>query len=284
MSRMAERSRVRIIDRVDAPVWLACAFATYLAMAVGASLAMPALPPAPAPGPPAPDSTGSIERLAMLSLASFGLASMVGVVIVYALAPRLDPADRAGLRVRWRDVPVGLGLLAALAPVWLLVNMLSVWVSTEVFNVPVPKNAHVALEAFVRAPASMWAIVFAIGAVTLTPLTEELIYRGFLQSAIARLVPATHAPRAHASRERGASRFAHLRAVARLRLPAILITSLLFAVMHAIGGGPVPWAAVPGLIVLAAALGLAFEHTRSLGVPIVMHAGFNAANLGLALL
>ena len=68
---------------------------------------------------------------------------------------------------------------------------------------------------------------------------------------------------------------------------AIVITAAIFAAMHALPGekskaGPVPWIAVPGLFVLAVGMGLAYERTKRLAVPIVMHGMFNLANLVMA--
>jgi ABC-2 type transport system permease protein len=65
------------------------------------------------------------------------------------------------------------------------------------------------------------------------------------------------------------------------RWPAIVATSAIFALMH---GGIAQPHAIPALFTLSLALGWVYERTGRLTAPIVMHALFNAANLGLALL
>jgi membrane protease YdiL (CAAX protease family) len=57
---------------------------------------------------------------------------------------------------------------------------------------------------------------------------------------------------------------------------AIACTSAAWTLTHA---GPVPASALPSLFVLGLGLGLAYERTRRLGVPIAMHMLFNAINV-----
>ena len=54
--------------------------------------------------------------------------------------------------------------------------------------------------------------------------------------------------------------------------------------MHFVGGGPVPWHALPPLFTLSIGIGIAFERTRGLATPITMHVLFNAANIAVAIL
>jgi membrane protease YdiL (CAAX protease family) len=44
----------------------------------------------------------------------------------------------------------------------------------------------------------------------------------------------------------------------------------------------VPWYALPSLLALSIGLGVAYERTGKVAVPILVHAGFNAANLAAA--
>ena len=57
------------------------------------------------------------------------------------------------------------------------------------------------------------------------------------------------------------------------RFPAIMISSVLFALIH----GHLP--SLPGLLVLAVGLALVYERCGSLWAPISMHAGFNALTI-----
>jgi membrane protease YdiL (CAAX protease family) len=58
----------------------------------------------------------------------------------------------------------------------------------------------------------------------------------------------------------------------------VISSSLIFAVIHL----HVP--AIAPLFIVALACALAYMYTRSLVVPIVMHASFNALNMGMLLL
>ena len=109
-------------------------------------------------------------------------------------------------------------------------------------------------------PAGSWLLFWpcawgvALAVVTLTPLTEEVVWRGAVQQALKRLgIP---------------------------RLAAIGCTSVLFAMVH---WNAVPDAsrlsALPALAMLGFALGWLMERTGRLIAPVVAHAAFNAANL-----
>jgi len=85
------------------------------------------------------------------------------------------------------------------------------------------------------------AAVFGI-AVIAAPVTEELIFRGCLYGILRQ---------------------------SKGRLPAIVISSVLFALIH----GHLP--SLPGLLVLAVGLTLVYERCGSLWAPISVHATFN---------
>jgi len=87
----------------------------------------------------------------------------------------------------------------------------------------------------------LWATVFS--AVVMAPLSEELFFRGLLQSM--------------------------LRRYTRNPWMAILITSAFFAVVHR------PWQDMPALFVLAVVLGYNYERCGRLYVPMLIHAVFN---------
>ncbi|MFM8365125.1 MAG: lysostaphin resistance A-like protein, partial [Verrucomicrobiota bacterium] len=89
-------------------------------------------------------------------------------------------------------------------------------------------------------------LAVALIAIIAAPLTEELVFRGCLYG-IAR------------------QKFG--------RLPAILGTSLVFALIHA------HVATIPALFVLAIGLALLYEATGSLWAPILAHAAFNGLNV-----
>jgi membrane protease YdiL (CAAX protease family) len=114
--------------------------------------------------------------------------------------------------------------------------------------------AHVTIESMLANDSgiALWAMsaLVVLGA----PILEELTYRGFVQEALRR---------------------------AGVRpWPAVVVTSLLFAVMHM---SAVPAHGLFALFVLSLGIGWAFERTGRLTASIVMHAAFNLGNLTLAL-
>jgi uncharacterized protein len=88
-------------------------------------------------------------------------------------------------------------------------------------------------------------------AVIVAPIAEEVLFRGYFYGVIRRFGG---------------------------RIPAILISSLLFAAIHA----HLP--SLPGLTVLAVILCLLYERTGSLWAPITMHALFNASTVAALLI
>lgn len=156
------------------------------------------------------------------------------------------PASRAAL--------AGLIGLAIVWPWVSLVSNIGNMVQSALGGAPAPDVAHRTLDALrehVHEPAA-WGVALAV--LTLTPLTEEVVWRGAVQQALKRLgIP---------------------------RLPAIGCTAVLFAMVH---WNAVPDAsrlsALPALAMLGFALGWLMERTGRLIAPVVAHAVFNAANL-----
>jgi len=105
---------------------------------------------------------------------------------------------------------------------------------------------HEFLTAFAEQPAP-WRVMVFLAVAVLAPLSEEILFRGFVQSTIRQL---TGRP-----------------------WVGILITSALFALVHG------QWNARPALFALAVILGYNYERTGRLLPSIVIHTLFNAANL-----
>lgn len=115
--------------------------------------------------------------------------------------------------------------------------------------------AHATLSLLLSSPIDEAFLVMVIVVLVLTPVTEEILYRGLLQEGLARL--------------------------SGRRWTAILMTSVIFAAMH--WGNTEPHALV-GLFALSIAFGWAYERTGRLIAPIVMHVLFNAGNLLFAMM
>lgn len=170
----------------------------------------------------------------------FVLVALVDVPLVIgtlALARwllRARPRDLGFLPLRWADirygVKFGLGLFAASIAIGLL--------QAAMFGKPPQAVAqalagHSGLEAMVLDLVSI---------AILTPVAEELLFRGLLFGALRQRLPF---------------------------IPAAVTSSLLFTVVHE----PQAW---PGVFLLAFGLALAYERTRTLWAPIVTHATVNA--------
>jgi membrane protease YdiL (CAAX protease family) len=144
-----------------------------------------------------------------------------------------------------------------------------------------PSIAHETLAEIVAAADDPWAWVVATAAVAGAPVIEEFIYRGCLQSGLM----------AAGARVLAGWKDPSVDDAARAAWPAIIITSVIFTLMHAgngggsgDGGGGVPWHALPVLMVLSVVLGMAYARRGVLLTPVLAHAGFNAVNVAAALL
>jgi membrane protease YdiL (CAAX protease family) len=98
-------------------------------------------------------------------------------------------------------------------------------------------------------PGSLDRALVILSAVILAPLFEELTFRAHLQTALGRIT--------------------------KHRWPAILIASVLFALIHQI------WWMMPPLFVLAIGLGYVYDRSKNLWASVFMHASFNALSLAV---
>ncbi len=225
-------------------VWLIAAIVAYIAPSVGYGLALMA-------ARSGADDLGSKALATAIAYAGALLATISVAMLMRRSAPS------AGLSVKLKDSWIGAGCLLVSLP---LVYASSV-VSTSVYEIVTRSTihepiAHDMLKTIVssRESAAAWALAGL--AVIAAPIHEELLYRGFLQSAAFRL---TGRP-----------------------WPSIIATSAVFALGHLSAG--VPSYAIASLFMLSLCLGFTFEKTRRIGVPIAMHMLFNAANIALAML
>jgi len=184
-------------------------------------------------------------------LASGGTAIMAWLVATRFFAAR---APRPSSASRGRAIVVG---LLGLALAWPFVT-LTAWsgdmLQQAMGGPAVPAVAHDTLE-LLRANASRpsaWLLALAV--VTLTPLAEELVWRGGMQQL--------------------------LKGLGMTRLGAVAVTAVLFALVHWSAVPPsARLSALPALAALGFALGWLMERAGRLAAPITAHAAFNLANL-----
>ena len=193
--------------------------------------------------------TSGASLLAMLTASAVTLGA-------WLMVRQPEPAgmDTRGTMPTSRAVVAGLIGLAIVWPWVSLVANIGNLVHSALGGATPPDVAHLTLDALrehVHEP-SAWGVALVV--VTLTPLTEEVVWRGAVQQALKRLgIP---------------------------RLVAIGCTAVLFALVH---WNAVPDAsrlsALPALAMLGFALGWLMERTGRLIAPVAAHAAFNAANL-----
>ena len=189
-----------------------------------------------------------------VSLASL-VASCGTTILAWRVLARSCPATDAGVATPTRAaIGAGVAGLAIAWPIVALVSHLGGAVQQRLGGPPVPEVAHDTLTMLRGHASEPAAWLLAVAVVTLTPLAEEVLWRGAVQQA--------------------------LKAAGLPRVVAVAAASALFAVVH--------WNAVPpearlGALPALAALGFVFgwlmERTGRLAAPVAAHAAFNAANL-----
>jgi membrane protease YdiL (CAAX protease family) len=171
------------------------------------------------------------------------IAQTVGIGVALACAHiwfRFKAVRGMGLSGRhWLyDSLRGLVAVVAFLPVCLALLQLGQWMLSMFDR---PPTSHPMLDALVTLGPG-WQVLIGISAILLAALTEELIFRGLLQSMLRRYVGPW---------------------------PAIVIASVLFGFSHG------QLQAIPTLIALGIMLGYNYERTGRLWAPIVIHAAFN---------
>ena len=189
----------------------------------------------------------------------FAIFAGIGMLFVLKRSTMEGKECKAGLGLSILDFPVGLGCFMLAYPFIELMNMLGVFAYTQTQQQPPPNIAHPTLQMLTDSPSDPWVWAIIGGAVIGAPFLEELVYRVFLQGAMIKWVKSPWL--------------------------AIIITSLIFTGMHRIGPEElrVPWHALVPIFAVGLTCSVAYERTRRVGVPIMMHICFNALNVILAL-
>lgn len=195
-------------------------------------------------------SPDDLRSMAILGAAG-GLSGLAAAFVLARLLAASAPS--AGLAFKPAGLPLALLLGLCVFPVTQAASFAAVALHRLAGGTYNP-IAHESLQTILDHRTDPWTWVLSLVAVVIAPIVEEVLYRGCLQSAILRL---TCRPRA-----------------------SIVFASVVFTLAH-VGVGP--WYGLVPILVLSLSVGLAFERTRSLAVPIGMHVVFNAANVALAL-
>ncbi len=275
----------------------------------------PELPPtittAPAshPGSDIPltaEQARSHARAHLLTILATLLAS--GFALAVARVAFRDGVTGFGLHARrlGRNVLTGAAVIAVAFPICFAVVLATNFIYHLFDAEPQVHSLFRLLD-----PQHPWLIVSSVVvAAIIAPIGEEIFFRGIMQSFLRRMFTVAWPPRGHwtmafwitppeirlAELDAAAqglpptaplpAELTNLRRLmthlsprqhARRALAAILVGAVLFAAVHI----PV-WSSLPALLVLAVALGFAYETTGSLVTVMTMHFLFNALNLLLA--
>ena len=201
--------------------------------------------------PSAAASTGSsvADQVRLVLGQYIGQALLVVTyVVIRSKLPHETDRRRSGV------VKAALTGVVALIMTWPVV-LTSASLAAMLGGQPLQSIAHETLRELVNSPRDGWFAALSVLVVFVGPALEEFGYRFLLQRSLAHM---------------GLGPW-----------PAIVLTSMMFALMHA---RVVQAPALAGLFVLSLALGWAFQKTGRLTASITMHALFNAANLAAALM
>ena len=202
-----------------------------------------------------------------------GIASlaMIPIAVWYLHLRHRDAADAVGLRFRRADVSVALRWVGLLLPPVLLVS--------SVVNLLVTYR-HDALTALgmLDDPLAIAVLVFSVGVVT--PVAEELLFRGVLQGSLEYVLSVRHQMRTTGvSLAEAAARPVGRTHVWRpTSVWPIVWTSVIFALLHLGQGG-----AVVPLFLFSLGLGWVMRQTGSLLPSILLHATLNLFSLAVAI-
>lgn len=205
-------------------------------------------------------SAFGIDPKAGLSVREMGLLTLIAMPVSLAaalgalrLASGLDRLPR--FRLSFKGFGLGLLLAVVVFPVTAAASNVTIAILTALGSAPADAIAHDTLDAIRDPSGGVWRWVLITGAVLVTPVVEEILFRGLLQSALAAALP--------------------------WRWGAVLGASALFTLAHTAGG--VEAHSLPAIAVLGLTMGIAYERTGRVAVPIAMHVAFNGANVALAM-
>ena len=193
------------------------------------------------------------REAALTQLGSVLFGAFAGGVMVYLLNKR---EHDEGMRFGAGDIPLGLLAIVVAFPVIAAAGEASRMAFEFASGEEQNTIAHATLEMIRQNSGDPWTWVIIATAIIGVAIIEELIFRAFVQTSLLRMTGSAWL--------------------------AIIITAAVFALVHR-AGDAVPWHAIATLFVLGLAIGVAYERFKGLGVPIAMHAGFNAINIALVL-
>jgi membrane protease YdiL (CAAX protease family) len=204
-----------------------------------------------------PETLAPLDRTRRLLVVQFCSQGIVLPWLIVRAAAEPGGFRELGLIPRHPFAEARSALLALLAALP-LVNLASsvMQVIGRAIGHPAPAIDHELLMLLRDSPTPGVIAMLAVSAAVVAPLFEEVIFRGLLQGVLVTLLGTNH------------------------RWRAVLLAAALFAAIHI---PEVTWHALPSLFILGIIFGWLYERTGSLLPGVLVHAGFNAINLVLAL-
>lgn len=248
------KAGLRDVGSLPSVVWIFAIFVVFLAMSAAPQLVMKIQWIQDQEY----DET-QMEAINVVATYLFGMIAGMGMLFVLKKSTIVEGECKSGLGLSPLDLPVGLGCFVLAYPFIELMNMLGVWIYSQTQDAMPDGMAHPTLVKLENDSGNPWVWAIVGAAVIGAPFVEELVYRVFLQGAL----------------------------IKWLKSPwlAIIISSLVFAGMHRMGGeNAVPWHALLPIFAVGLTCGIAYERTKRVGVPIMMHMCFNGLNVMLALM
>jgi uncharacterized protein len=181
----------------------------------------------------------------MVAQSLFMLLLCLGVLVYLGVIRGLNPAEMFGLRQMPLIRVFIWSLLALILTFIIMIGATEALESWSGGNLP-DESVQETVEAFEKNNNLPFRLILGAMAVLVAPLTEELLFRGFLYGVIKSRTD---------------------------RWFSAVFTSLIFAIIHFHVGS------APQLFLLGMGLAIAYEQTGSLLVPIFMHAMFNGSTL-----
>ncbi len=191
----------------------------------------------------------------IVSTVSYLLAMIAGFGMLFILRRSATTGDGLdnGFGVGFLDLPVGLGCFLLAFPFIRILGLLGEFAYTQTQGQRPDGIAHETLKIFTDNPNDPWVMVFVGGAIIGAPIVEELVFRVYVQGALLKWFKSPWL--------------------------SIIFTSILFASIHRLSPQPVPWFALPTIFAVGLTCGVAYERTKRVGVPIMMHMCFNLLNV-----
>ncbi|MEM0982379.1 MAG: CPBP family intramembrane glutamic endopeptidase [Planctomycetota bacterium] len=245
-----DRKGARDLDPIPTTAWFAAAGLAWLVVPITAGIGVGiATASGDDPTETIAAAATDIRFLGLTQSIAYGLSSIACLALAWFIARK---APNAGLRARPVDAIVGPGTWMLIVPFTLVAGSIAALAAAAFAGESPEPITHDTLRTISEERNNPWMWGLALSATVGAGVVEEITYRGLLQSGFRRL---TKSPWA-----------------------AIVATSTIFTLMH--------WSVVAEgrhalavIFVLSIALGAAFERTKSIAVPIIAHAMFNAMQI-----